>query len=457
MTRSSGSTGAVVGASRDMPNATLPTAIGAPSLYAWYVAVVLSAAHLVSFIDRFVMGLLVQPMRATLGLSDAQLGLLQGSAFALLYAIAGVPLGRLADLRSRRVLIACGITFWSVATAACAFADGFWSLFGARLLVGVGEAALVPAAMSLLAAYFTRKHIGRAISIFTTGASLGKTTALIGGAALLTLFGSRTLSVGGHVLLPWQGVFLSAAMVGLVLVPLVLTIAEPPRRARDDAGGSGLRDALEYLKRNAAPFALHTIAAGAVVLLVQAFGAWAPAYFARVRGYSVVEAGYVVGFIALVTGPAGGLSGGWAIDRLHRAGVREAALNVILLGLSVALPMALLLITLPNGVGPLIAFAFFMFAISTTVASCLAGLQVITPERHRGTVTSIYMCVITLTAVGLGPLLVGVVSDLLAENGRSLGVALGGVTIIVGMIGIIAAAGGRSSVRRLATAIEKQD
>ncbi len=422
--------------------------------YAWYVAALLSMAHLVSFIDRFVMGLLVQPIRETLNLSDSQIGLLQGSAFALLYAVAGIPLGRLADVRSRRVLIACGMVVWSFATMACAFADGFWGLFGARLLVGVGEAALVPAAMSLLAAYFAREHLGRAISLFTTGASLGKTTALIGGAALLTLFASRGFTIGGYVLLPWQGVFVTAGVLGLILAPLMLTITEPSRPPRTDDQGTKLRDALQYIQRNTKPFVLHTLAASCVILLVQAFGAWAPAYFARVRGYSVVDAGYVVGFITLVTGPAGGLSGGWAIDRLNRAGIREAALTVIIMGLSLALPMVALLVLLPDGIGPLIAFAVFMFAISATVAPCLAGLQVITPSFYRGTVTSVYMCVITLTAVGLGPLLVGMTSDYLAASGGSLGIALGTVTGIVGMIGIFSALAGRKPVRQLVATIE---
>jgi len=427
-----------------------------PSAYAWYVATLLSAAHLVSFIDRFVMGLLVQPMRASLGLTDGQIGLLQGVAFALLYAVAGIPLGRLADIGARRVLIACGMVVWSIATAACAFAGSFWSLFGARLLVGVGEAALVPAAMSILAAYFTRRHLGRALSLFTTGAALGKTTALIGGAALLGLFLRHSLTIATYALLPWQSVFLVASLLGLFLVPFILTIVEPARAPRTSFDGARLRDALDHIARHAAPFALHTIAACSAILLVQSFGAWSPAYFARVRGYSVVDAGYLVGFITLVTGPAGGLSGGWAVDRLARAGVREAALVVILSGLVIAVPSVLLLVVLPNGILPLIAFALLMFAVSATAGPCLAGLAAITPMLHRGAVTSVYMCVMTFVSVGLGPLLVGVASDHLAKSGGSLGVALAGVTVLVSLIGIAAAIAGRAPVRRLAAVVETQ-
>ena len=427
-----------------------------PGAYAWYVAALLSAAHLVSFIDRFVMGLLVQPMRATLGLTDGQLGLLQGVAFALLYAVAGIPLGRLADIGRRKSVIACGMIVWSAATAACAFAGSFWSLFGARLLVGVGEAALVPAAMSILAAYFTREHLGRATSLFTTGAALGKTTALVGGAALLAAFAGQGLTIGARSLLPWQSVFFVAALLGLVIAPLILTIKEPVRPPRVAADGVRLRDALDYIRRHAGPYSLHTVAACSAILLVQSFGAWSPAYFTRVRGYSVVEAGYVVGLITLVTGPAGGLSGGWTVDRLTRAGFRDAALLVILGGLVVALPMVLLLVRLPDGVLPLAAFAVLMFSISATAGPCLVGLRVITPVRHLGATTSVSRCVMTFGSGGLGPLLVGVASDHLAKSGGSLGVALAGVTFVVALIGIAAAIAGRAPVRRLAATVERQ-
>jgi MFS family permease len=154
-------------------------------LYAWYVALLLAAAHLISFIDRFLMSLVMEPLKADMSLSDTQLGLLQGTGFVILYTVAAVPLGLLADRLNRRNLIIAGITIWSVATGLCGLASSFGSLFLARLGVGFGEAALVPAAMSLLAAYFPRRQLGRAVSLFTTGASLGKSAALIGGGAVL--------------------------------------------------------------------------------------------------------------------------------------------------------------------------------------------------------------------------------------------------------------------------------
>ena len=130
---------------------------------AWYVTVLLSLCYLVSLLDRFIIGLIFDPLEREFGLGDSQLGMLHGTGFVLLYTIAALPMGRLADTRSRRNLIAAGILLWSLATGLCAFASSFATLFAARVLVGLGEACLVPAGMSLLAAIFPAHQLGRAI------------------------------------------------------------------------------------------------------------------------------------------------------------------------------------------------------------------------------------------------------------------------------------------------------
>ena len=210
-----------------------PAAQAGAGPYAWYVAILLAAAHLVSFVDRFVMSLVMEPLKADLGLSDFQLGLLQGTGFVILYTLVALPLGLMADRVNRRNLIVAGIVLWSLATGLCGLAYSFGSLFLARIGVGFGEAALVPAAMSLLAAYFPRRQLGRAVSLFTTGASLGKSTALIGGGAVLAMLvaaGGLTLPGIGR-LVPWQGTFVVMAVPGFLLAALLLTLREPPRPA----------------------------------------------------------------------------------------------------------------------------------------------------------------------------------------------------------------------------------
>ena len=148
-------------------------------IYPWYVVVVLMVAQVVSFIDRQVITLLVQPIRSDLQISDTEMSLLMGFAFALFYVTMGVPIARLADRYSRRKLISAGIFLWSIATAACGLAKSFGQLFLTRIAVGVGEASLTPAAYSMIADYFPKEKLGRAIGVYAIGVDLG------GGVSLL--------------------------------------------------------------------------------------------------------------------------------------------------------------------------------------------------------------------------------------------------------------------------------
>jgi MFS family permease len=423
-----------------------------PRAYAWYVASLLSAGHLLSFVDRFVMSLVLEPIKQQMHLSDTQLGLLVGFGFVLLYSLVGVPLGWLADRVNRRNLIATGLLVWSCATAACAFADDFSGLFTARALVGFGEAALVPAAMSLIATYFPRRLLSRAVSIFTMGASLGKTTAFLGGGALLALLaplGAITLP-GLGPFTPWQTLFIAASLPGLVLVPLLFTIREPARKPQTAASSTRLASA--WLRRHASAYALHVGAAVCSIMLIQIFGNWSASLFVRVHGFSVHEAGFVIGSVTLFAGPAGHFAGGWLTDRLQRRGVAGAPLATIAVSLIASAVAASLLYAAPSLGAAIAAFALLMFVVASAAAPCLSGVQTLSPPAVRGVCTSIYMCVMTLIAVGLGPTFIGIASDLLFGGGKGLGTALVGTTLLVATIGTVLALFGRRPFQRTADA-----
>src|SRR5580658_3467026 len=147
--------------------------------YAWWVVFALTAIYMLSYTDRQILSLLVAPMKRDLGISDTRVGLLQGLAFGLFYTFMGLPLGRIADTRNRRNLIAAGVVLWSLFTSACSLARSFWTLFLARMGVGVGEASLSPAAYSLIADYFPREQLGVAISVFYMGIYLGTSLSLL--------------------------------------------------------------------------------------------------------------------------------------------------------------------------------------------------------------------------------------------------------------------------------------
>jgi len=424
-------------------------AVGSP--YAWYVVILLSAAHLVSFVDRFVMSLVLTPLKVEFGLTDTQLGLLHGTGFVILYTVAAVPLGWLADIANRRNIIMGGLIFWSIATAACGLSWSFGSLFAARVGVGLGEAALVPAAMSLIAAYVRREQIGRAVSIFTTGASLGKSFALIvGGAVLaaLTLRGGMELPGFGHIT-PWAGVFVLAALMGVALALLFLTVKEPPRIATISKTSS-LAAAFSHIGHYKLAYLSHTAAAACVIALVQGLAAWAPTFYARMFDMTPAGAGVLVGSVVLVAGPLGGLSSGWLVDRLQSRDVRGAPGLVMALSLASSIPIAFVFAFSRDFSLSVAAYGALSFCLTAGAPPGLAGTQIITPERLRGVVSALFLCVVTFFAVGFGPTLIGLVTDSVFGDPKLLNLSLLCVITCIGALGMIIAWISRTPTSRVA-------
>lgn len=202
--------------------------------YAWYVVCVLTVAYLLSFLDRQILALLVGPIRQDLDISDTQVSLLGNLAFGIFYTLLGLPLGRAADRFSRRGIIAAGVATWCLMTAACGLARNFVQLFLARVGVGVGEAALNPAALSMISDYFPRRTRGRALTFYNMGVSLGVGVALIfGGQVIAWVAAAPPVELPGiGVLRAWQTVFILVGLPGLLIALLMLTVREPVRRDR---------------------------------------------------------------------------------------------------------------------------------------------------------------------------------------------------------------------------------
>ena len=426
------------------------TARDAAVPYRWYVVAVLACGHLLSFVDRYVMSLLMEPLKADLRLSDAQLGLLQGTGFVILYTVVTLPLGRMADRVHRRNLIVAGMLVWSVATAMCGFAGSFPTLFAARVAVGFGEAALVPAAMSLIAAYVPRAQLGRAVSLFTSGSSLGKSAAFIGGGAVLAALvasGGVTLPGLGRFA-PWQGTFLAAALPGLGLAAILLTIREPARPV-DTGARATVADAIAYLGEHRRAYLLHAIGATAVVLLIQSFSAWEVAYFGRVFHLTPAEAGLNIGAIILVAAPLGHLSGGMLTDLAAARGRGAAPAPVMAISLIASVVLLMLFLSCRSLGGSFVLLALLTFTMSLGAAPGLYGVQMLTPDRLRGVVTALFMAFVTFVGIGFGPAVVGLAADGLGGPAR-LGTALALVLGIVAAVGVVAIIAGRTAFARTA-------
>lgn len=407
------------------------------SRYASWVVFVLTLALLVSFIDRQIVALLVEPMKADIGLTDTQAGWLYGG-FAIFYAAAGFPLAWLADRKSRRGIIAVGIFLWSLMTMACGLARSFWMLFIARIGVGVGEASLTPSTHSLLGDILPREKMPLAMSFFQVGAVVGSGLAfLIGGMVVefVRYAPPVTWPVVGEMF-AWQLTFIYVGAPGVLVVLLMLTIKEPRRQGLGDATkASGTRELLAFYRSHWRTLLNHHAGFTFLVLAGYAFVFWTPSIFERVHHVPAEQASQVFGAIFIVAGTAGALSAAWLAGKLTARGRPDAIILTTLFG-SVGLIIAIVLTQLaPTPFWAYVAYVPALFLVNSPFGLAQAALPVITPAPLRARVAAVFM-VIGAIGNALGPPLTGWVSDTIFPGAEGLRWSLLSVTIISGSIGV---------------------
>ena len=301
-----------------MSASTARAADGKRYTYEWYVVVICMLAYIFSFVDRQVLVLMIEPIKRDLHLSDTQFSLLNGFAFSLFYAVMGLPVAYLADRYARPRIISLGIALWSIATAACGLSQHFVQMFVARMGVGVGEAALSPGAYSMLADYFPKEKLGRAIAVYSLGSFIGGGIAfLIGGyvIALLKHASAFTLPVVGQVH-AWQVTFLIVGLPGILVALLfAATVRDPQRKglAQDRSGAVrrvSMRDSLRFVGMHSATFSCHYLGFSFYAMTLYCLLSWTPAFYIRRFGMTAVEAGYTLGIVLLVANTAGVFCGG---------------------------------------------------------------------------------------------------------------------------------------------------
>lgn len=304
---------------------------------AWWTVAVLTFTYIISFVDRTILGLLIEPIKADLSLNDTEIGLLQGLAFGVFYAVMGLPLGWLADRTSRRGLIAVGAALWCAATAACGLAASFVHLFLARIAVGVGEATLSPAAMSIISDSFPKDRRAAPIGVYAAAAAVGAGLAMIVGGTVIQLVSHRdalVLPLVGEVA-RWQAAFILVGIGGLVLLPLLATILEPIRR-NDHAAATGAARIDRFIREHADFMVRHYVAVSFYSVVVYAVLSWVPAQFIRVYGWTAGETGLRYGFVLLLFGGAGTVLGGILSANLGKRGVAQPAIWITVVGMAVA-------------------------------------------------------------------------------------------------------------------------
>lgn len=390
---------------------------------------ILLVSYTLSFTDRMVMSLLIAPIKQDLNISDVEVSLLIGFAFATFYVVMGLPFGFLADRVNRRNLIAFGIIAWSVATALCGLAGGFVTLFLARMAVGAGEATLSPSAYSLLGDYFPREKLGKAISVYVIGNPLGTGFALLLGGSLIamvTAAPSATLPWIGEIA-SWRMVFLGLAVPGFALALLILlTVIEPPRRGkpRENDGGAQFTEAFRFMRSHGRTFALQL--GGTALLSASVYGtmAWIPAFLARSHAMSTGQIGLSYGLILGVAGIVGLLvSGAWA-DRLLARGVTDAYPRVMMWAAAAAILPSIAAPLVPGASLALILIALSVLATGATIGVSAASIQFITPPHLRGQMSALYVLLASVAGIGLGPTAVATLTDYAFGDERALYLSL---------------------------------
>jgi MFS family permease len=419
--------------------------------YAWYAVFVLMVAYTLSYIDRTIVDLLVGPIKADLGLTDTEFSLLRGLAFALFYTLLGVPLGRLADRTHRVRLVAAGIALWSLMTALCGAARSFAQLFVARVGVGVGEAALTPAAYSLIADYFPPERRGRALGVYAIGVYVGIGLAIIiGGLVVQAISSSPSLRLPWlGELRAWQAAFVLVGLPGLLIALWMLTIREPERRLR--AGEHELPSlgaTLGFLWLHRATFAAHFAGFALLTLLFNAISAWIPAYLTRVHGFEPGRIAMTYGPLLLVFGSAGIYSGGWLADRMRMRGIADAEMRAGLVGALCLWPFAATATLMPSAALFLLLLAPLLFFSSFPFAAAAAALQLVTPNRMRGQVSAVYLFVVNLTGIGVGGTVTALLTDRVFGREEAVGYSMALVGAVVAPIAALTLAAGLRHFRR---------
>ncbi|WP_278069465.1 spinster family MFS transporter [Brevundimonas sanguinis] len=405
-----------------------------------YVLVLLMLGYVLSFFDRQILVMMIEPIGRDLHLTDTHFGLLYGFAFAFFYTVVGLFFGRLVDSMHRPRLLAGAIILWSLATAACGLATNFTELFIARMMVGVGEAALAPVAYSLIADLFQPQRRARAFSIYAMGIYLGTGVAFILGGKLvgwLDALPPMSLPWNGEPLAGWHLAFLIAGVPGLVLALALMFVREarPARTAATPVRGATFGSFVEHARRHWRALTCHHFGFAMHTGYGYAIAIWTPAFFLRHHHWSIGQVGLVLGVILLTAGPLGAIAGGVLTDAWLKRGIKDAYLRVGSLICVAQLGAVALMVLSPSPILGVIGAALAIVTMAATAGPAGAALQQLTPATLRGQAGAFYTLVANLLGLSLVPLLVGLSTDRLFVDPSKVGLSLLAVGAFVLLLG----------------------
>lgn len=395
--------------------------------YAWYVIGILFLVTVLSQMDRQLPTLLVGPIKSEFGISDTGFSILQGYAFAIVYTIAGIPLGRLVDRTHRRNLILGGLLFWSLMTIFSGLAQNFWQLFFARMGIGVGEAVLAPAAYSMIADYIRPERRGRALAIYYMSIGIGSGASLFIGGLILHGLPPEGLELPMLGQMDnWRWMFLFAGAPGILVAGLLFTVREPKRQESATLTPTpasqqpSIADVIAYLRLHSATFSRVLVYPSILAVIGYGSLAWAPTLLQRRFDLPTSESGVIIGLLIAICGTIGTLISGWLSDYWHKQQLASARFRVTLVGQCLLFPTVSIWALMPHPYlcCAILGVSLIGLAIAQTAAP--AAIQEVSPNRMRGQLIAIYLLLGGLLGIGLGPTLVALITDQIFSDNNML-------------------------------------
>lgn len=420
--------------------------------HAWYAVAILTIANVCGFVDRQILSLLVGPIRRDLGVSDTEVSVLMGLGFVAFYSVLGLPIGRLVDRGPRRVIVAAGTALWSVMTSLTAFGRTYGQIFAARIGVGVGEATLGPAAISIIGDAFPQAKLGMAMSTYMLGTFFGSGVAYALGAWVVGALdrpGLVTLPIVGAIH-PWQTVFLIVGLPGLIVAGLALTMVEPPRAEQNGSGtprgragnreGASISEVLAYVRQHRRTVIGLSLGFAFSASVNYGIAAWLATFFVRTHGWSIERAGTLQGALTMTVGVLGTLLGGRLTDVWAKRGISDAPLRVGMMAAAGMLVFA--------GLYPVVSSATLAAVLLVPVnlfaampwGAASAAVAETMPSDMRGQGGALFQLVVNLVSGAVGPTAVALVTDHVFHEDAALRWSLmlctvAGMTVTLALLG----------------------
>ena len=396
--------------------------------YAWYVVVLMMFFYVLSFMDRQIIAVLLDPIKDDLALTDVQISLIGGVSFGLFYSVVGIFMGRLADSMNRPVLIAAGVFIWSLTTALCGLASKFWQLLVLRMGVGLGEAALLPSTLSLLKDYFPPHRIATPTSVFLFGAPIGIGLAFAAGGFMYTVAQGIVAAdgwedvffVGGSA--AWKLVLLFLGVVGMIMTLGMATVREPRTtsaaaqqlqadRSLKAAEAAAMPEVKAYAARHWLPIMSLYVGMALISMAAYAQGFWDVTYLIRTFGGDRGNVAFMYGMVQMFAGMAGMFLGGFTADKLTARGVEGSSFKLVILGSAIATPFAFAYALVDAEQLSLWLMVGTIFGTNICFACAASAMQRMYPVAMLGLAAGIYFFMSNAVGLMVGPTVVAAITD----------------------------------------------